>query len=149
MRQVNNPKVTQLNSKPAPIAARFPEGIFNIVLIAEQLHAAGARLIVGLTSAGRLLPTLPLPSIVVADEAIRDEGTSLHYLEASAEERLLRWTSAGALALVALVSNSPADSQEQFDTGGHDYRLRVLTAIAKAARASLDDLWSRERHVAP
>jgi hypothetical protein len=54
------------------------------------------------------------------------------------------------VGLVALVSNSPAHSQEQFDTGGHDYRLRVLTAIAKAARASLDHLWlSRERHVAP
>jgi uridine phosphorylase len=54
------------------------------VLIAEQLHAAGARVIVGLTSAGRVDPALPLPSIVVVDEAIRDEGTSLHYLPPSA-----------------------------------------------------------------
>jgi uridine phosphorylase len=53
------------------------------VLIAEQLWSAGARLIVGMTSAGRVSPTLPLPSIVVADEAVRDEGTSLHYLEPS------------------------------------------------------------------
>jgi uridine phosphorylase len=53
------------------------------VLVAEQLHAAGAQLIVGLTSAGRVAPALPLPSIVVVDEAIRDEGTSLHYVPAS------------------------------------------------------------------
>lgn len=53
------------------------------VLIAEQLHAAGAQLIIGLTSAGRIAPSLPLPSIVVIDEAIRDEGTSLHYLPPS------------------------------------------------------------------
>lgn len=53
------------------------------VLIAEQLHAAGARLIIGLTSAGRIAPSLPLPSILVIDEAVRDEGTSLHYLPAS------------------------------------------------------------------
>lgn len=53
------------------------------VLIAEQLHAAGAQLTIGLTSAGRIAPTLPLPSIVVVDEAIRDEGTSLHYLPPS------------------------------------------------------------------
>ena len=53
------------------------------VLIAEQLWAAGAKLIVGITSAGRVAPTLPLPSIVIVDEAIRDEGTSLHYLPAS------------------------------------------------------------------
>jgi hypothetical protein len=50
------------------------------VLVAEQLRAAGARVIVGITSAGRVSPSLPLPSIVVVDEAVRDEGTSLHYL---------------------------------------------------------------------
>ncbi|MSV36207.1 MAG: uridine phosphorylase [Bryobacterales bacterium] len=50
------------------------------VLIAEQLFAAGARLIVGLTSAGRVAPSLPLPCIVVASAAVRDEGTSYHYL---------------------------------------------------------------------
>jgi uridine phosphorylase len=50
------------------------------VLIAEQLRAAGARLIVGLTSAGRVDPKLPLPGLVVASSAVRDEGTSYHYL---------------------------------------------------------------------
>ena len=50
------------------------------VLIAEQLLAAGAKLIVGITSAGRVAPSLPLPCIVVVSSAIRDEGTSHHYL---------------------------------------------------------------------
>jgi len=50
------------------------------VLIAEQLHAAGAEVILGITSAGRVSPNLPLPCIVIADQAVRDEGTSLHYL---------------------------------------------------------------------
>jgi uridine phosphorylase len=50
------------------------------VLIAEQLHASGARLILGLTSAGRVSPSLPLPSFVVVTSAVRDEGTSFHYL---------------------------------------------------------------------
>lgn len=50
------------------------------VLIAEQLRAAGARLIIGLTSAGRVASDLPLPGLVVASGAIRDEGTSYHYL---------------------------------------------------------------------
>ncbi len=53
------------------------------VLVAEQLLASGAKIILGLTSAGRIDPQLPLPSLVVIDEAIRDEGTSLHYLAAS------------------------------------------------------------------
>ncbi|HXE13864.1 MAG TPA: nucleoside phosphorylase [Bryobacteraceae bacterium] len=55
------------------------------VLIAEQLAAAGTELIIGLTSAGRVSPELPLPCLVVATSAIRDEGTSLHYLPAGKE----------------------------------------------------------------
>jgi uridine phosphorylase len=50
------------------------------VLIAEQLCVSGARLILGLTSAGRVSPSLPLPSFVVVTSAVRDEGTSFHYL---------------------------------------------------------------------
>src|SRR5262245_30208183 len=61
------------------IIARTIGGPYS-VLIAEQLHAAGAKLIVGLTSAGRVSPDLPLPCLVVATSAIRDEGTSYHYL---------------------------------------------------------------------
>ena len=55
------------------------------VLIAEQLAASGAKLIVGLTSAGRVARDLPLPCLVVITGAIRDEGTSFHYLPAGAE----------------------------------------------------------------
>ena len=50
------------------------------VLVAEQMAVCGAEVIVGLASAGRVSPTLPIPSVVVADSAIRDEGTSYHYL---------------------------------------------------------------------
>lgn len=50
------------------------------VLVAEQLAAAGVRLILGLTSAGRVNSSVPIPSFVVATAAIRDEGTSFHYL---------------------------------------------------------------------
>lgn len=50
------------------------------VLVAEQLAVCGAKIIVGLASAGRLDSSIPLPALVLADEAIRDEGTSYHYL---------------------------------------------------------------------
>jgi uridine phosphorylase len=50
------------------------------VLIAEQLRVSGARLILALTSAGRVSASLPLPSFVVVTSAVRDEGTSFHYL---------------------------------------------------------------------
>jgi uridine phosphorylase len=51
-------------------------------LVAEQLKSSGAQLILGLTSAGRVLASVPVPSLVVATAAIRDEGTSYHYLPA-------------------------------------------------------------------
>ena len=52
------------------------------VLVAEQLLALGAKIIQGLTSAGRVNPDLSIPGIVVATVAIRDEGTSHQYLPA-------------------------------------------------------------------
>jgi uridine phosphorylase len=61
------------------IIARTIGGPYS-VLIAEQLRVSGARLILGLTSAGRVSPSLPLPSFVVVTSAVRDEGTSFHYL---------------------------------------------------------------------
>lgn len=164
------------------------------VLVAEQLCAAGAKLVVGITSAGRVSPTLPLPSIVVIDEAVRDEGTSLHYLPPSdtvatptprlvglltqelsalrspvsrgavwttdapyreTPEQLRSWAERGVLAvemqaaslfafarargahvgMVALVSNGVDRVGGQFDTGGHEFRLDVLAAVARAAQA--------------
>jgi uridine phosphorylase len=53
------------------------------VLVAEQLKASGAKVVLGLTSAGRVSGSLPLPSLVVVRDAIRDEGTSYHYLPPS------------------------------------------------------------------
>jgi uridine phosphorylase len=53
------------------------------VLVAEQLVACGVKAIVGLASAGRVSPELPLPALVIASGAVRDEGTSYHYLPPS------------------------------------------------------------------
>ena len=162
------------------------------VLVAEQLWAAGASLIVGLTSAGRVSPNLPLPSIVIVNEAIRDEGTSLHYVPAAVsihtptigvveplmselgamaphvcqgrvwttdapyretQEQLDHWATQDVLAVemqaaslfgfgqargaavgvVAVVSNSVDATASGFDTGGDDFRVGVLTAIARAS----------------
>jgi uridine phosphorylase len=162
------------------------------VLVSEQLWAAGANLIVGITSAGRVATSLPLPSTVVVDEAVRDEGTSLHYLAPSptiaapttgmldplvkelstvssavrrgrvwttdapyreTAEQLRFWAEQNALAvemqaaslfafahargahvgMVALVSNAVDQVTAAFDTGGNDYRLHVLRAVARAA----------------
>ena len=64
------------------IVARTIGGPYT-VLIAEQMAVCGMKAVVGLASAGRIGREVPLPGIVVADEAVRDEGTSLHYLLAA------------------------------------------------------------------
>jgi uridine phosphorylase len=49
------------------------------VLVAEQLFASGCRLLVSITSAGRLAELRPPPYFVLIERALRDEGTSYHY----------------------------------------------------------------------
>lgn len=50
------------------------------VLVAEQLFVSGCRLLVSVTSAGQIVPVGPTPYFVLIDRALRDEGTSAHYL---------------------------------------------------------------------
>jgi uridine phosphorylase len=50
------------------------------VLVAEQLFASGCRLLISVTSAGQISPIGPTPYFVLIDRALRDEGTSYHYL---------------------------------------------------------------------
>ena len=50
------------------------------VLIAEQLFASGCRLLISVTSAGQIADNGSMPYFVLIDRALRDEGTSYHYL---------------------------------------------------------------------
>lgn len=50
------------------------------VLVAEQLFASGCTLLVSVTSAGQIRELGPPPYFVLIDRALRDEGTSFHYL---------------------------------------------------------------------
>jgi len=49
------------------------------VLVAEQAIASGCRILISITSAGRINPLAAPPYFVVIDRALRDEGTSYHY----------------------------------------------------------------------
>jgi uridine phosphorylase len=53
------------------------------VLLAEELFACGCRFLVSMTSAGQILPQGETPYFVLIDRALRDEGTSYHYLPPS------------------------------------------------------------------
>lgn len=64
------------------------------VLVAEEMFASGCRILVSMTSAGQILPVQAPPYFVVIDRALRDEGTSYHYLPAAdcslADENLVK-----------------------------------------------------------
>lgn len=74
------------------------------VLVAEQLAVSGVKVVLGLTSAGRVAPQLPVPGIVVVDQAIRDEGTSYHYIPAA--ESVEAWPEVSNALEAALASLS-------------------------------------------
>lgn len=50
------------------------------VLVAEQLFASGCQYLVSITSAGQIAQGEEPPYTVLIDRALRDEGTSFHYL---------------------------------------------------------------------
>jgi uridine phosphorylase len=53
------------------------------VLLAEQLFASGCKLLLSMTSAGQLVQPMEPPYFILIEKAIRDEGTSYHYLPPS------------------------------------------------------------------
>ena len=67
---------------PCAVGASFA------VLVAEELHASGCSLIVSVTSAGVITPVGEPPYFILIDNALRDEGTSLHYLPAAQWSRI-------------------------------------------------------------
>lgn len=50
------------------------------VLVAEELFASGCKLVISITSAGQIVPVEQPPYFVLIERALRDEGTSYHYL---------------------------------------------------------------------
>jgi uridine phosphorylase len=53
------------------------------VLIAEEMFASGCKLLISVTSSGQIVPIRPPPFFIVIERALRDEGTSYHYMAAS------------------------------------------------------------------
>jgi uridine phosphorylase len=58
----------------------YAVGASFAVLVAEELFASGCQLLVSMTSAGQIVPMGQPPYFVLIDRALRDEGTSYHYL---------------------------------------------------------------------
>jgi uridine phosphorylase len=73
------------------------------VLVTEQLFVSGCRFLVSMTSAGQIVEQAAPPYFILIDRALRDEGTSYHYLPpaefATAEEALIEAAMKECLAL--------------------------------------------------
>ncbi|MCC7491010.1 MAG: nucleoside phosphorylase [Fimbriimonadaceae bacterium] len=82
------------------------------VFVAEQLAVSGTAVILGLASAGSVSPELPIPSVVVATAALRDEGTSFHYLPPSPD--------------VSAPSTAPPILAEEIASAGLPVRLGLV-----------------------
>ena len=53
------------------------------VLVAEEMFVSGCALLISMTSAGQIVPKGHIPYFVLIEKALRDEGTSYHYLPAT------------------------------------------------------------------
>ena len=53
------------------------------VLVAEELFVSGCQLLISITSAGQICEVGSTPYMVLIEQALRDEGTSYHYLPPS------------------------------------------------------------------
>lgn len=105
------------------------------VLVAEQLAASGAVLVLSITSAGRISPQLNAPCFVLIERALRDEGTSHHYQPPAPWSRL-------DPRLLAALTGAFTELDEPVLTGTSwttdaPYR-ETATAIAHAQRLGVD-----------
>jgi uridine phosphorylase len=101
------------------------------VLLAEQLFASGCRLLISMTSAGQIVSQVTPPYFILIDRALRDEGTSYHYLPPSefveAEEGLV-----GAIMEAFAASRQPMCRGPSWTT---DAPFRETTAAIEHCRA--------------
>jgi uridine phosphorylase len=58
-------------------------GASYAVLIAEEMFVSGCKLLISVTSSGQIVPVRPPPYFIIIERALRDEGTSYHYMAPS------------------------------------------------------------------
>lgn len=125
------------------------------VLVAEQLFASGCQLLISVTSAGQLAAIQAPPYFVLIDRALRDEGTSYHYLPAGEYSRapasVLRCLEGAFDASAVEVLRGPswttdAPFRETADAIAA-HRDRGLVAVEMEAAALYALAEARQRHV--
>ncbi|MDI9847074.1 nucleoside phosphorylase [Rhodoblastus sp. 17X3] len=112
------------------------------VLVAEELFASGCKLLISMTSAGQIAPAQTPPYFIIIDRALRDEGTSYHYLPPAdysiADARLTRLAeealdAAGAPAQVGAAWTTDAPFRETAEAIGAAQAAGILAVEMEAA----------------
>ncbi|HEY0838301.1 MAG TPA: nucleoside phosphorylase [Azospirillum sp.] len=106
-------------------------GASYAVLVAEQMFASGCRLLISITSSGQITALRPPPYFILIERALRDEGTSYHYLPPS------EYSEADAV-LVELVSAGLSGIGEPVERGATwttDAPFRETAAAIGSVRA--------------
>jgi len=101
------------------------------VLVAEEMFASGCELLISVTSSGQIGPVGEPPYFMLIDRALRDEGTSYHYLPPA------NWSNAPD-ELVARLDGALSGSGTQVLRGATwttDAPFRETAAAIGAARA--------------
>jgi uridine phosphorylase len=101
------------------------------VLLAEQMFVSGCRLLISMTSSGQIKRLREPPYFILIDRALRDEGTSYHYLPADRD-----YSEADA-ALVAAVAPALAQSDIPVERGASWTTDAPYRETAEAIEAAL------------
>src|SRR5579859_8064531 len=117
---------TELGIVPFAVGGPFA------VLVAEELAASGARLVISISSAGQVLPLARPPYFVLIQKAWRDEGTSLHY-QAATEWSNLQPHLAARLTPALSGLDEPVLTGNSWTTDAPFRETRSAIAAARAA----------------
>ena len=101
------------------------------VLLAEQMFASGCRLLISITSSGQIRSLRPPPYFIVIERALRDEGTSHHYLPVSDYAE----ADPALLGTIAEALSRAAEPVERGATWTTDAPYRETEQAIEAARA--------------
>jgi uridine phosphorylase len=106
------------------------------VLLAEQLFASGCATLLSITSSGRIATDLPAaPHFVLIERALRDEGTSHHYLPPAAFAAMPEPALIEAAA-ARLAADTPQITVLRGATWTTDAPFRETAEAIRAARAA-------------
>ena len=118
-------------------------GASYAVLVAEQLFASGCRLLLSITSSGQVTTLGPPPYFILIERALRDEGTSYHYLPFDSE---YAEADPGLLVIAETALINVGDPVERGATWTTDAPYRETLHAIDAARAEAS--WRRPLRLA-